>query len=108
MSDPPAKVGQRARARSEPFGYPCGGCRHCCRQHLVAVNGYESARLARRLGLTDEAFRARYTRRGEGAQLAHTADDDCIFLGPDGCTVYTDRPLTCRLYPLWRSLDAKG
>jgi Fe-S-cluster containining protein len=105
VTDAPA---QRARARAEPFGYACGGCRNCCRQHLVAVNPYETARLARRLGLTDEAFQARFTRRGQGRELAHTAAGDCVFLGPDGCTVYADRPLTCRLYPLWRSLDADG
>ena len=99
---------QSRKPRAEPFGYACGGCRNCCRQHLVPVNDYEIGRLARRLGLTDEAFRARFTRRGEGAQLAHTAADDCIFLGPDGCSVYADRPLTCRLYPLWRSLDGEG
>jgi len=103
-----ARVEQRAKARAEPFGYVCGGCRNCCRQHLVAVNGYEIARLAGRLGLTEDAFRARFTRLGRGRELAHTADDDCVFLGPGGCTVYADRPLTCRLYPLWRSLDAGG
>jgi Fe-S-cluster containining protein len=74
----------------------------------VPVNPYEIGRLARRVGLTDAAFRARYTRRGAGEELAHTAAGDCVFLGPDGCTVYADRPLTCRLYPLWRGLDAEG
>jgi Fe-S-cluster containining protein len=29
---------------------------------------------------------------------------DCIFLGPEGCTVYDKRPEQCRTYPFWSEL----
>jgi len=31
-----------------------------------------------------------------------------VFLGDEGCTVHSDRPLVCRLYPLGRSFTADG
>jgi Fe-S-cluster containining protein len=95
-------------ARGEAFGYVCGRCGNCCRHWLVPVNAYESARLARALGVGEAEFRARFTRRGAGRELAHQDGGACIFLGASGCGVYADRPLTCRLYPLRRSLDADG
>jgi uncharacterized protein len=105
MADTPA---QPPSPRSEPFGYRCGRCRNCCRHYLVPVNAYEATRLAGRLGVTDTEFRKRYTRRGQGRELAHDRKGACVFLGDEGCTVYADRPLTCRLYPLRRFVDAEG
>jgi Fe-S-cluster containining protein len=103
-----AKGQDRRRARDEPFGYVCGRCGNCCRHWLVPVNAYESGRLARALGVGEVEFRARFTRRGAGRELAHQDDGACILLSESGCSVYADRPLTCRLYPLRRSLDAEG
>ena len=41
----------------------------------------------------------------EGTALRFNAPEEggsCAFLGEDGCTVHSDRPLACRLYPLAR------
>ena len=105
MTDTPAQL---PSPRAEPFGYRCGHCHNCCRHYLVPVNAYEAERLARGLGVTADAFRTRFTRRGLGRELAHDAGGACVFLGEEGCTVYADRPLTCRLYPLRRTVDAEG
>lgn len=88
-------------APDAPFSYRCNGCAHCCHNALVRVTPYEVARLSRALGLSTTDFIARHTRYG-GTALAVQADDDdaCVFLGPAGCSVYADRPLVCRLYPL--------
>jgi uncharacterized protein len=40
--------------------------------------------------------------------LQQTESGACAFLGSDGCTVYPDRPLVCRLYPLGRSVGIDG
>jgi Fe-S-cluster containining protein len=89
-----------------PFSYVCHRCRNCCHDKLIQVNPYEIARLARCLGVSTTAFiqdcleSAVYLRRkGNGA---------CVFLGPEGCTVHTDRPLVCRLYPLGRHVCSSG
>jgi Fe-S-cluster containining protein len=31
---------------------------------------------------------------------------DCVFLGPEGCTVYPARPVQCATYPFWSTVVA--
>src|SRR5579863_2542381 len=93
--------------RDEPFAYRCGRCARCC-HYRVRVNPYEIARLARCLGMTTGTFRERYTAGDEGMALRQRDNDACVFLGPEGCRVHSDRPLACRLYPLGRTIDAEG
>jgi len=94
--------------RAEAFGYTCRRCSRCCHHKLIQVNPYEIARLARHRGLSTGAFRAAFTDDGAGNYLRRAADDACVFLGPQGCTVHADRPLVCRLYPLGRHVAADG
>lgn len=96
------------QARAAPYGYACRRCRHCCYGMIIPVDPYEIARLARQLGETTTAFRAARTEGGAGTSLRHTETGACVFLGPQGCTVYADRPLACRIYPLALQLDADG
>ncbi len=88
------------------FSYACSGCGGCCRGTRIQLNPYEVARLARRKGDSVDGFREAWT--DGGVALKQTADKACIFLGTGGCTVYTDRPLVCRLYPLGRHIDETG
>jgi hypothetical protein len=94
--------------RDEQFGYECGRCSKCCHGKLIQVNPYEIGRLARCLGQTTTEFRAAWTDGGAGNYLRRGTDGACVFLGPDGCTVYADRPLVCRIYPLGRHVAADG
>jgi Fe-S-cluster containining protein len=96
------------RPRSEAFAYECGRCRRCCQSYLIQVDPYEIARLARRFGQTTAEFRRERTEDGAGNHLKRHADGSCVFLEPEGCTVYEDRPLVCRIYPLGRHVDADG
>ncbi len=97
------------QAREEAFGYTCNGCMSCCYRMNVMVNPYESARLARRLGITTGQFRRKYTRAGKGAILRERKKSGaCVFLGEKGCTVYPDRPMVCRVYPLGRNVSFDG
>ena len=90
----------------ERFSYACSGCGGCCRGTRIQLNPYEVARLARRQDKSIVEFRAGWT--DDGVALKQTADKACVFLGTGGCTVYTDRPLVCRLYPLGRHIDETG
>jgi hypothetical protein len=94
--------------RGETFGHICRRCSRCCHHKDIHVNPYEIARLARRLGQTTREFRIAWTRDGTGTSLRHTEDGACALLGPAGCTVHSDRPLVCRLYPLGRHVLADG
>ena len=85
----------------QPFGYRCNGCGHCCTHVLVTVNDDEAGRLAACLGEPVEAVLERRTiRRGGVRVLRQGADGRCVFRSDEGCAVYADRPLACRLYPL--------
>src|SRR5215468_5694658 len=86
--------------RHEAFGYVCRRC-HNHHKH-IQLNPYEVARLARNRNLTTSEFATACTENGEGVILGQTETGACISLGAAGCTVYADRPLVCRLYPLGR------
>lgn len=82
---------------------------HCCSDLNIILTPYDIIRMKNRLGLTCDQFLAIYTKP---EMLARTKlpvvtlkmlDDDkksCPFITPEGCTIYEDRPLSCRYYPL--------
>jgi Fe-S-cluster containining protein len=95
--------------RDSAFSYQCNACSRCCHNKAIRVSSYEILRLARRLGMTTTEFIERHTEAG-GTVLRMQAENDhgCIFLGQQGCSVHSDRPLVCRLYPLARWTDPDG
>ncbi len=81
----------------------------CCRGITITLTPYDIVRLKNRLGLSSEQFLAIYTKPEilEKTDLPIVTlkllDDDrqsCPFVRDDGCLVYTDRPTTCRYYPI--------
>lgn len=91
----------------------------CCRELDLALSPYDVLRLKRALGMRSGDFLKQYVlvsrEEGQTFPLCHlTMVDDgrasCVFVGPGGCRVYTDRPGSCRAYPLGRgaSLRADG
>lgn len=81
----------------------------CCRDINIALTPYDIILLKNRLQLDSEDFLAMYTvpRLLEKTDLPMVTlrmmDDDqksCPFVTEKGCIVYTDRPTTCRYYPL--------
>jgi Fe-S-cluster containining protein len=95
---------ERRNSRSEPFGYVCRRCGRCCHGHDIKINPYEAARLAHNLGQATAQFRAEWTRDGTGTVLKRTETGACVFFAEGKCTVYRDRPLVCRIYPLGRGM----
>lgn len=95
--------------RESAFSYQCNACSRCCHNKAIRVGPYEILRLARRLGMTTTEFIAQHTEAG-GTVLRTREENDaaCIFLNQQGCSVHSDRPVVCRLYPLARWVDPDG
>jgi hypothetical protein len=94
---------------SLPVFYNCERCpAYCCSYARIRVHSRDLRRLARHFGVTVEAVRRRYVKRGDEPGelvLRHHADPHygtaCRFLDPETrrCTVYEARPEICRHYP---------
>ncbi|UCC78490.1 MAG: YkgJ family cysteine cluster protein [Candidatus Zixiibacteriota bacterium] len=100
------------------FAFNCRRGNACCKNFSptdrIIVEPYDVLRLSRKLKITTAKF------MGECADLTldeHThfplamlrlkgndSRNKCFFLRSYGCSVYEDRPLRCRLYPLGRIL----
>jgi len=81
----------------------------CCRGINIVLTPYDILRMKNRLNLSSEDFLAIYTtpRLLEKTDLPVVTlkllEDDqqsCPFVRDHGCLIYTDRPTTCRYYPL--------
>lgn len=83
----------------------------CCRELDLALTPYDALRLKRHLNLSSSKFLEQYViiEWEEGTLFPTcylTMIDDgkasCVFVLKTGCSVYTDRPGSCRAYPLGR------
>jgi uncharacterized protein len=80
----------------------------CCENTDILLTPYDIVRLKNRLDLASRDLIDRYTRDCEldahgmpGLKLGHKEGSKaCIFLTPEGCGVYEDRPAACRYYAL--------
>lgn len=80
----------------------------CCENTDILLTPYDLLRLKNRLDLSSREFIDRYTRDCEldshgmpGLKLGHRPGSSaCVFLTPEGCGVYSDRPAACRYYAL--------
>jgi Fe-S-cluster containining protein len=94
--------------------YPGIGCfNQCCCNLNLFLYPYDIVRLKQNLGLTADEFLERYTdivlRDGSHFPevLLRMADNEtqaCSFLDENGCSVYSDRPDTCRTFPVEHGL----
>jgi hypothetical protein len=109
--------GIRLRA-GDTFGFRCHpgiGCfNRCCRNLNLFLYPYDVIRLKERLGITSDEFLDRHTdavlRPGTHfpevlLRMAENAERTCPFLTCEGCRVYSDRPDTCRTFPLEQGLS---
>jgi Fe-S-cluster containining protein len=112
-----ARLRGRRIKRGEHFlfrCYPGIGCfnRCCCNLNLF-LYPYDIVRLKQKLGLTADEFLDRYTdivlRDGSHfpevlLRMAENETQSCSFLDENGCSVYSDRPDTCRTFPVEHGL----
>jgi len=96
----------RFRFRCHP-GVPC--FTECCGKTTIILTPYDILRLKNRLNLKAADFLAKYTRMEfhdkSGLPMVimdmPRFENRCPFVRPvTGCTVYSDRPATCRYYPI--------
>ena len=93
--------------RQDRFSFACQACGRCCHHQRIALSPYEIVRLARGLAMTTGQLIEQYT--DEGGTILRFVEGQCVFLDPAGkCSVYRDRPLACRLYPLARYCHSTG
>ncbi|MBW2488028.1 MAG: YkgJ family cysteine cluster protein [Deltaproteobacteria bacterium] len=101
-----------------PFRFECSpnvACfNECCRDLNQFLYPYDILRLKKRLALSSGQFLKRYTTQHVGPESGlpvvalKPADAErltCPFVTPDGCRVYSDRPASCRMYPLARAIS---
>ncbi len=104
-------------ALDDPMQFSCGPenpCfNQCCRDLNQALTPYDILRMKAALNLSSKAFLREYTSRhtGPGSGLpvlafkANPATDyACPFVTASGCSIYYDRPASCRMYPLARAV----
>jgi Fe-S-cluster containining protein len=81
----------------------------CCRDADMYLYPYDIVRLKNCLDMTSEEFLSRYTTTAFREnpyfpnvmlKMSDRPGKPCSFLFDDGCTVYEDRPFSCRAYPL--------
>jgi Fe-S-cluster containining protein len=74
---------------------------------------YDIIRMKNRLGITSGEFLDKHTTSAFRdnpffpsvmLRMAKRPEKPCPFLSPEGCTVYEDRPSSCREYPLERAV----
>ena len=98
----------------------CFGCHQglkcftrCCGNVNVLLTPVDVLRLSRRLGLSTTEFVERHALVPITKELhlpvlmlrmGTDAEQRCPFVGADGCTVYEDRPWSCRMFPLGMAL----
>lgn len=86
----------------------------CCRDLSQALTPYDILRMKNNLGMSSQEFLRQYTSRQTGPesglpvvefkpnpQTGHA----CPFVTQKGCSIYSDRPGSCRLYPLARAIS---
>ena len=102
----------------EPFRFACSPgvtCfNECCRDLNQTLYPYDILRLKKGLGLSSSDFLKRYTIQHIGPQSGlpivtfKTTDArrlTCPLVTAKGCSVYSDRPSSCRTYPLVRAIS---
>jgi uncharacterized protein len=114
---PPELSGRRQLSEDERCTFACHPdvpCfTRCCADVNIVLTPVDVLRLSRRLGLTTTAFLARHalvpiTRDLQlpvvMLRMGEDAGHRCDFVGEEGCTVYEDRPWSCRMYPVAMAL----
>ncbi len=81
----------------------------CCCDVNIFLTPYDVLRMRRSTGLSSEEFLKRYTIAllGEDGlplvvlKMMKDENKTCHFVTPDGCSIYRDRPWSCRMYPVF-------
>lgn len=81
----------------------CRRCGDCCRSHSFIMVGsdHDLKRLARHSPYSFKDLKEKtVTHKDPEGQEMRYLSQPCMFIGEDGCQVYSARPWTCRVFPL--------
>ncbi len=94
--------------------HPKVGCfTMCCKDVDMYLYPYDVIRMKRSLGIPSDEFLDKYTFSAVRdnpffpsvmLRMAEHPEKPCPFLVPEGCSIYEDRPSSCRTYPLERAV----
>ncbi|MBW2638755.1 MAG: YkgJ family cysteine cluster protein [Deltaproteobacteria bacterium] len=89
----------------------------CCKDADMYLYPYDIIRMKNGLGMSSDRFLEQYSIQAfrdnpyfPSLMLKMSDDEEksCPFLSPEGCTIYKDRPFSCRSYPLERAVARSG
>jgi len=112
LSHPPEKRRLTVLSGDNNFHFACHeglDCfTRCCRDITIFLTPYDILRMKKGLKMSSEDFLSAYTATLVGDSglpvVALKMQDDekksCPFVTSQGCTIYEDRPWSCRIYPL--------
>lgn len=99
--------------RKDTFCFSCKSeytCfNQCCADTNIFLTPYDVLRMRRRLGISSEEFLEKYTIQPFSKEqklpvvllkLLDNENKQCPFVKPEGCSIYEDRPWSCRMYPI--------
>jgi Fe-S-cluster containining protein len=101
----------------EPMGFDCNAensCyNECCRDLHQALMPYDILRMKKAVNMRSQAFLRDYTTMHYGPESGlpvvafkpnPQTGHQCPFVTEKGCSIYNDRPASCRMYPLARAI----
>lgn len=113
MPDTKANITSELLRLDDSFNFHCGKNAECfnlcCRDINLYLTPYDILRIKRRLGMSSREFLKLYTLPLFSEQVGHPVillkmipDEtrNCPFVSEDGCLIYSDRPWSCRSFPL--------
>lgn len=105
--------------------FRCTGCGNCCKDPLLPLTDQDIIRITQRIGVEPETF-VRWVdrngidmddepeafvrlRQGKRVMVMRQGRGGCHFLGKDDrCTIYSSRPLGCRIFPFDPTFSKQG
>ena len=79
----------------------CRACANCCKVAETDITKRDSARISRAMGMSEKEFISQYTTASafDDEMILRRTETGCVFLNGNDCTIYEDRPDTCRNFP---------
>jgi len=69
------------------YPVPCNGCTRCCKGDAIRILRHEDA---------SQWHTEPHPWVKDALMLAHKPNGDCLYLGPEGCTIQAHKPQQCR------------